>query len=220
MLLFPGETIIAYLIIKNYLKQDFHFTPYNTISYLKPGPNARHLINDEHTVTMNVAGKRDKKSNEKVDGKNIDETIDSKSAVDKDVRSKSAKSGNGKKDRDKRSIEKGDGGRTKNDEGLIDVTADNGEISSTKESSSSKCKKENSLEESKDDEVSSSEDDRESGKRRQDEDSIKSSKKRCLEEDCIDVLSDSDNDSFKKRKTDDSSNKKCEIDLSSDDEIS
>lgn len=45
-----AEQILAYLIIENYLKEDFHFTPYNTISYIKQGDrklekNAKILFN-------------------------------------------------------------------------------------------------------------------------------------------------------------------------------
>lgn len=32
-----AEYIIAHLIIDGYLKEDFHFTPYSTISYIAPG---------------------------------------------------------------------------------------------------------------------------------------------------------------------------------------
>ena len=31
------ESVIAHLLIEGYLQEDFHFTPYNTISYLLPG---------------------------------------------------------------------------------------------------------------------------------------------------------------------------------------
>lgn len=33
---FAGH-ILAHLLINDYLKEDFHFTPYSTISYLKKG---------------------------------------------------------------------------------------------------------------------------------------------------------------------------------------
>lgn len=33
------ETVLAHLLLEGYLKEDFHFTPYNTISYLLPGRN-------------------------------------------------------------------------------------------------------------------------------------------------------------------------------------
>lgn len=37
---FPADfatNIIAHLLVNGYLKEDFHFTPYSTISYLKKG---------------------------------------------------------------------------------------------------------------------------------------------------------------------------------------
>jgi hypothetical protein len=37
---FPRETaeaVVAYLLVEGYLQEDFHFTPYSTISYLKRG---------------------------------------------------------------------------------------------------------------------------------------------------------------------------------------
>ncbi|RXG73071.1 ATP-dependent DNA helicase Q1 [Armadillidium vulgare] len=35
-----AETIIAHLLIDGFLKEDFHFTPYSTISYITPGDKA------------------------------------------------------------------------------------------------------------------------------------------------------------------------------------
>lgn len=32
-----GEKIMAYLLINGYLKEDFHYTAYSTISYIKEG---------------------------------------------------------------------------------------------------------------------------------------------------------------------------------------
>jgi ATP-dependent DNA helicase Q1 len=34
-----GEAILAHLLVSGYLQEDFHFTPYSTISYLKRGMN-------------------------------------------------------------------------------------------------------------------------------------------------------------------------------------
>lgn len=34
-----AEQIMAYMILEKYLKEDFHFTAYNTISYIRKGPN-------------------------------------------------------------------------------------------------------------------------------------------------------------------------------------
>ncbi|KAM3964467.1 ATP-dependent DNA helicase Q1 [Aphomia sociella] len=34
-----GEDVIAYLLVESYLVEDFHYTAYSTISYIKKGPN-------------------------------------------------------------------------------------------------------------------------------------------------------------------------------------
>ncbi|KAG4069080.1 hypothetical protein HA402_008391 [Bradysia odoriphaga] len=34
-----AEQIVAFMILEKYLKEDFHFTAYNTISYIRKGPN-------------------------------------------------------------------------------------------------------------------------------------------------------------------------------------
>ena len=40
------ETIVAKLLIEGYFREDFHFTPYNTISYILPGSrNLRSPLN-------------------------------------------------------------------------------------------------------------------------------------------------------------------------------
>ncbi|XP_028174181.1 ATP-dependent DNA helicase Q1-like [Ostrinia furnacalis] len=49
-----GEDVIAYLLIENYLAENFHFTAYSTISYMKKGPNL-HLAQDpEFTLKMPI----------------------------------------------------------------------------------------------------------------------------------------------------------------------
>ena len=35
------ERVVVYLLLEGVLREDFHFTPYSTISYLLPGPNAK-----------------------------------------------------------------------------------------------------------------------------------------------------------------------------------
>lgn len=32
-----AQRILVYMLLQGYLKEDFHFTPYSTISYLLPG---------------------------------------------------------------------------------------------------------------------------------------------------------------------------------------
>uniref|UniRef100_A0A7N4P7P5 ATP-dependent DNA helicase n=1 Tax=Sarcophilus harrisii TaxID=9305 RepID=A0A7N4P7P5_SARHA len=48
------EKIIVHFILQQYLKEDFSFTAYATISYLKIGPKAHLLNNEEHIITMKV----------------------------------------------------------------------------------------------------------------------------------------------------------------------
>ncbi|XP_005998921.1 ATP-dependent DNA helicase Q1 [Latimeria chalumnae] len=48
------ERIVAHLILQQYMKEDFSFTPYATISYLRRGPKADVLKNDQHSVFIRV----------------------------------------------------------------------------------------------------------------------------------------------------------------------
>ncbi|KAL0612004.1 ATP-dependent DNA helicase Q1 [Plecturocebus cupreus] len=48
------EKIIAHFLIQQYLKEDYSFTAYATISYLKIGPKANLLNNEAHAITMQV----------------------------------------------------------------------------------------------------------------------------------------------------------------------
>lgn len=41
-----AEQIVAFMILEKYLKEDFHFTAYNTISYIRKGPNVPKKEND------------------------------------------------------------------------------------------------------------------------------------------------------------------------------
>ena len=36
-----AETLVAHLTVEGHLKEDFHYTPYSTISYLLPGRPVR-----------------------------------------------------------------------------------------------------------------------------------------------------------------------------------
>ncbi|XP_072034174.1 ATP-dependent DNA helicase Q1-like [Amphiura filiformis] len=56
------EQIIAHLILEGYLKEDFHFTPYSTISYLIPGPrSARVNASQDHPIILKTADPKLKK---------------------------------------------------------------------------------------------------------------------------------------------------------------
>ncbi|CAI5786444.1 ATP-dependent DNA helicase Q1 [Podarcis lilfordi] len=48
------ERIVAHLILQQYLKEDFSFTAFATISYVKIGPRADLLRNKTHVITMPV----------------------------------------------------------------------------------------------------------------------------------------------------------------------
>ncbi|KOC60130.1 ATP-dependent DNA helicase Q1, partial [Habropoda laboriosa] len=48
-----GEAIVGYLLINGYLKEDFHFSAYSTISYLKRGPKAVLALDDKHEILFN-----------------------------------------------------------------------------------------------------------------------------------------------------------------------
>ncbi|KAI8435631.1 hypothetical protein MSG28_003896 [Choristoneura fumiferana] len=49
-----GEDVIAYLLVENYLVEDFHFTAYSTISYIKKGPNIDLVQDPDFTLKMPV----------------------------------------------------------------------------------------------------------------------------------------------------------------------
>lgn len=49
-----GEDVIAYLLVENYLTEDFHFTAYSTISYIKKGPHMEFVKDPEFILKMPV----------------------------------------------------------------------------------------------------------------------------------------------------------------------
>jgi len=49
-----AERIIVQLLIRQYLREDFHFTPYSTISYITAGDRSDLLDLPEHHVMMNL----------------------------------------------------------------------------------------------------------------------------------------------------------------------
>jgi ATP-dependent DNA helicase Q1 len=46
------QRFVIHLLLDNILKEDFHFTPFSTISYLVPGPRAPNALGGEISVTM------------------------------------------------------------------------------------------------------------------------------------------------------------------------
>ncbi|CAH0398051.1 unnamed protein product [Chilo suppressalis] len=49
-----GEDIIAFLLVENYLIEDFHFTAYSTISYIKKGPNIEFAQDSDFSLKMPI----------------------------------------------------------------------------------------------------------------------------------------------------------------------
>ncbi|XP_047529192.1 ATP-dependent DNA helicase Q1-like [Vanessa atalanta] len=47
-----GEDVIAFLLVEGYLIEDFHFTAYSTIAYIKKGPNMEAINDDNFTLKM------------------------------------------------------------------------------------------------------------------------------------------------------------------------
>lgn len=45
-----GEAIVGYLLVNGYLQEDFHFSAYSTISYLKRGPKAALALDNSHKI--------------------------------------------------------------------------------------------------------------------------------------------------------------------------
>ena len=56
------QRLILQMIIDQYLKEDFHFTPYNTICYLIPGARAKLLQNDSCQLVMDMIESTKKRS--------------------------------------------------------------------------------------------------------------------------------------------------------------
>ncbi|XP_071443745.1 ATP-dependent DNA helicase Q1-like [Hetaerina americana] len=53
-----AEAIVAYLLMEGYFQEDFHFTAYSTISYIKRGPKAVEALTEGHQIMMEFPGKK------------------------------------------------------------------------------------------------------------------------------------------------------------------
>ena len=51
------QRLILHLIIEKYLKEDFHFTPYNTICYIKLGPRADSINSAHCQILLDIVEK-------------------------------------------------------------------------------------------------------------------------------------------------------------------
>ncbi|XP_053575104.1 ATP-dependent DNA helicase Q1 [Bombina bombina] len=103
------ERIITHLLLQRYIKEDFSFTAYATISYLKKGPKVDLLKNEKHSVVIQMRklknnmvkipeSSRAKASEE--NGQTTSQSADKKSVVTKErKRMKSEKMSTAKKSR-------------------------------------------------------------------------------------------------------------------------
>ncbi|KZC11590.1 ATP-dependent DNA helicase Q1, partial [Dufourea novaeangliae] len=48
-----GEAVVGHLLVNGYLQEDFHFSAYSTISYLKRGPKAALALDNSHEILFN-----------------------------------------------------------------------------------------------------------------------------------------------------------------------
>jgi ATP-dependent DNA helicase Q1 len=48
------QRLILQLIIDQYLKEDFHFTPYNTVCYVIPGPKAQYVYDNNCEIMLDM----------------------------------------------------------------------------------------------------------------------------------------------------------------------
>lgn len=56
------QRLILQLIIDQYLKEDFHFTPYTTVCYIVPGPRAKHLLESNCEIMLDMIESTKKRS--------------------------------------------------------------------------------------------------------------------------------------------------------------
>jgi ATP-dependent DNA helicase Q1 len=60
------QRLILQLIIDKYLKEDFHFTPYTTICYIKLGPRAEYVNNENCQILLDIIENRNKKGEKQI----------------------------------------------------------------------------------------------------------------------------------------------------------
>ncbi|XP_072254260.1 ATP-dependent DNA helicase Q1-like, partial [Pyxicephalus adspersus] len=48
------ERIITHLLMQQYIREDFSFTAYATISYIKTGPKSNLLRNEKHSIAIQI----------------------------------------------------------------------------------------------------------------------------------------------------------------------
>ncbi|KAK7871500.1 hypothetical protein R5R35_010218 [Gryllus longicercus] len=84
-----AEDVVGHLLIEGYLAEDFHFTPYNTISYIKRGPRAAAALSEKATVKMCVQGARKTEINKGSPKANNTINSEKKAKVENNARTKS-----------------------------------------------------------------------------------------------------------------------------------
>ncbi|XP_069718358.1 ATP-dependent DNA helicase Q1 isoform X2 [Phaenicophaeus curvirostris] len=78
------ERIIAHLLLQQYLKEDFSFTAFATISYIKIGPKAGLLKNEAHVITIQgITNKKSVHKNKTSQSSNLKGNGDNVQAISK-----------------------------------------------------------------------------------------------------------------------------------------
>lgn len=158
---FYAEQMVAFLIVKGYLKEDFHFTPYTTLSYIKKGNKS--VQKDDRIVfygarvlnlpETNALHRKIIKGDGKSNGKDKDLTI----GTDSDATSVAATTAAPPRKKVKREkSERNDGNNSSNslmDTSKISPTSDTSSKKSRKRKSNKKHSSESSTSERVDDDV-------------------------------------------------------------------
>lgn len=61
------ERVVAFLIIESYLKEDFHFTPYSTISYINTGPKAAFVKKGDRKILLEMLSTKKRSASDVAD---------------------------------------------------------------------------------------------------------------------------------------------------------
>ncbi|CAF0934443.1 unnamed protein product [Rotaria sp. Silwood1] len=73
------QRLILQLIIDQYLKEDFHFTPYNTVCYVIPGPKASYVYDNDCEIMLDMMESTKKRSSNTI--KNDEKKIIKKTSI-------------------------------------------------------------------------------------------------------------------------------------------
>lgn len=113
-----AESIIAFFLIQSYLREDFHYTAYSTLSYIKKGARSIEALSDDSGIMMDVRGVKLSSNNsyepektsptKEVNGKNIPKNT----PVPKSSHVSSGSKGISDKDKNKESKKSSSSGRS------------------------------------------------------------------------------------------------------------